>query len=75
MASIFNVVLIAISSLSAMSNKYSGDQQLAQVKWEKYMRTLQVKMAPDYNFSTKSVSYVLRHVVVYANWDVTSVLC
>ena len=75
MASIFNVVLIAISSLSAMSNKYSGDQQLAQVKWEKYMRTLQVKMAPDYNFSTKSVSYVLRHVVMYTNWDVTSVLC
>ena len=75
MASIFNVVLIAISSLSAMSNKYSGDQQLAQVKWEKYMRTLQVKMAPDYNFSTKSVSYVLGHVVMYTNWDVTSVLC
>jgi hypothetical protein len=36
---------------------YNGDdQQLVQVKWEKYMRTLQVKMAPDYNFSTKSVS-------------------
>jgi hypothetical protein len=35
------------------------DQQFAQVKWEKYMRTLQVKMAPDYNFSTKSVSCFL----------------
>ena len=41
----------------AMTITYNGDdQQLAQVKWEKYMRTLQVKMAPDYNFSTKSVS-------------------
>ena len=47
-----------ISSLSAVSNKYNGDQQLADVKWEKYMRTLQVKMAPDYNFSTKSVSCI-----------------
>ena len=40
-----------------MTVTFNGDdQQLAQVKWEKYMRTLQVKMAPDYNFSTKSVS-------------------
>jgi hypothetical protein len=42
--------------MAASYNSSGDDQQLAQVKWEKYLRTLQVKMAPDYNFSTKSVS-------------------
>ena len=43
----------------AMSFNYNNeDQHMDQVKWEKYSRTLQVKMAPDYNFSTKSVSKI-----------------
>lgn len=43
----------------AISITYNGDEQVVQVNWEKYMRTLQSKMAPDYSFCTKSVSFVV----------------
>lgn len=55
-STVFLVINCNIHDTTGISAAYHGDdQQLAQVKWEKYSRTLQVKMAPDYNFSTKSV--------------------